>query len=263
MNSLLVATRSLAMVSRFTETSCMRRKDRITPLLGRRSPLAAGTDLALQSVSPAMLTGEIPPPTGVGNRVSSFDKDYQRYVVGINGDFNFKDNGFISRFGYDTGFVYERFEEQISTRRCPFSLIAEIAAGDFNPFIGQNAPTVGVAPIYDAAGNQLATAPYDNIRAQAAAYLGHSFFRNEFPVRCEDQRALFPNLWNGGVDVAAGYEHRYARRQSAIRCRRRAISSDSTQGLMPKFRQEVNAWFHRIQVPLRHLNDEHSVRQFL
>src|SRR3954462_8378768 len=35
------------------------------------------------------------------NRRSFFDKDYYRYVVGINGDFNFPNNDFISRFGYD------------------------------------------------------------------------------------------------------------------------------------------------------------------
>ena len=43
----------------------------------------------------------------LGNRRSFFDNDYHRYVIGVNGDFNFKDNGFISRFGYDSGFVYE------------------------------------------------------------------------------------------------------------------------------------------------------------
>ena len=39
----------------------------------------------------------------LGGRRSFFDQDYQRYVAGINGDFNIKDNGFISRFGYDSG----------------------------------------------------------------------------------------------------------------------------------------------------------------
>ena len=48
----------------------------------------------------------------LADRRSFFDKDYYRYVAGINGDFNFADNNFISRFGYDAGFVYERFEQQ-------------------------------------------------------------------------------------------------------------------------------------------------------
>ena len=47
----------------------------------------------------------------LGNRRSFFDKDYWRYVIGTNGEFNFKDNGFISRFGYDSSFVYTRFDE--------------------------------------------------------------------------------------------------------------------------------------------------------
>ena len=48
----------------------------------------------------------------LGGRRSFFDKDYYRYVAGINGDFNFTDNSFISRFGYDAAFVYERFDQQ-------------------------------------------------------------------------------------------------------------------------------------------------------
>src|SRR5439155_16886295 len=47
----------------------------------------------------------------LGNRRSFFDKDNYRYVIGVNGNFNFKDNAFISQFGYDSGFVYERFDE--------------------------------------------------------------------------------------------------------------------------------------------------------
>ena len=46
------------------------------------------------------------------DRRTFYDKDYWRYVAGINGDFNFADNNFISHFGYDSGFVYERFDQQ-------------------------------------------------------------------------------------------------------------------------------------------------------
>ncbi len=80
----------------------------------------------------------------LGNRISTFDKDYWRWVVAIKGDIEFADNGFISHFGYDSGLVYERFEEQeIDAGDATFTGIAEqIAAGVFNPFIGQNAPIV-------------------------------------------------------------------------------------------------------------------------
>ena len=87
----------------------------------------------------------------LGNRLSTFDKDYWRWVVAIKGDFDFADNSFISHLGYDAGVVYERFEEQeIDTGDATFTGITDqIAAGNFNPFIGQNAPTSGVAPIYN------------------------------------------------------------------------------------------------------------------
>src|SRR6202140_1251839 len=71
----------------------------------------------------------------LGLRRSFFDSDYYRYVAAINGDFNFKDNGFISRFGYDSGFVYERFDSlRIDAGDAQFTpLFAEIQAGNFNP----------------------------------------------------------------------------------------------------------------------------------
>ena len=95
----------------------------------------------------------------LGLRKSFFDHDYYRYVGGFNGDFNFKDNGFISHFGYDTGIVYERYDEKrtdsgdatrggVSTRNHQYDgqyLVDPTFAG-FNPFVGLNAPKVGVAP---------------------------------------------------------------------------------------------------------------------
>ena len=69
---------------------------------------------------------------------------------GIKGDFNFTDNAFISHFGYDSGFVYDRFdEEEIDSGDATESGIDnEIQAGNFNIFIGQFAPVSGV-PIYN------------------------------------------------------------------------------------------------------------------
>jgi iron complex outermembrane receptor protein len=148
----------------------------------------------------------------LGNRRTFFDHDYYRYTAGLNGDFNIKDNGFISRFGYDTGIVYERFDElRIDGGDAQFTpLAAEIAAGNFDPFIGQSAPVSGNAPIYNAAGVQIGTAPYDNrAAAQRASYLGHSeFYERDWLADFKINAHLFPNLWNGGVDFAAGYEHR-------------------------------------------------------
>jgi iron complex outermembrane recepter protein len=190
----------------------------------------------------------------LGNRISTFDKDYWRWVVAVKGDLDFADNPFISHFGYDSGLVYERFEEQeIDAGDAQFSLIVDqIAAGVFNPFIGQNAPVVGVAPIYDGAGNQIGTAPYNNILgAQAAAYLGHSFFRNKTAVWDVTLNAhLFPNLWNGGIDVAGGYVHTY-RQDEQIGDPVQAAGDQLGFNAVPnaKFQQVINAWFGEIKIP--------------
>jgi iron complex outermembrane recepter protein len=190
----------------------------------------------------------------LGNRVSTFDKDYWRWVVAVKGDIDFADNAFISHLGYDSGIVYERFEEQeIDAGDGQFSLIVDqIAAGVFNPFIGQNAPLVGVAPVYDAAGNQIGTAPYNNIQgAQASAYLGHSFFRNKtFTWDVTVNAHLLPNLYNGGVDVAGGYIHTY-RQDEQIGDPVQAAGDQLGFAAVPnaKFQQVVDAYFAEIKIP--------------
>ena len=179
----------------------------------------------------------------LGPRRDFFDKDYYRYVAGINGDFNIKDNGFISRFGYDTGFVYERFDQDridsgdarrdfIRALIAPAGFVAAAGTpplggiptanrGTFNPFIGQNAPLIGNAPTYINGVPTGLTAPYNNTIAGqlytdgGAAYVAHSLFRErDYLYDAKINMHLFPNLWNGGVDLAAGYEHRQIAQQS-------------------------------------------------
>ena len=72
------------------------------PFPGRDGTTAAGS---LQT-SRYRLVNEL------GIRRSFYDHDYYRYTAGFNGDISFKDNGFISHFGYDTGIVYERYDEK-------------------------------------------------------------------------------------------------------------------------------------------------------
>jgi iron complex outermembrane receptor protein len=157
----------------------------------------------------------------LGLRRSLFDRDYYRYVAGLNGEFNIKDNGFISRFGYDTGFVYERLD-QLETDSGDADgriLGQELFDGNFDPFIGQSAAVAGTAPIYNNQdpsapnyrnGVPIGTAAYDNRAAAGrAAFLGHNFFyERDFLYDAKINAHLFPNLWNGGVDFALGYEHR-------------------------------------------------------
>ncbi len=162
----------------------------------------------------------------LGNRKSQYYADYYRYTAGINGNFNIKDNQFLSSFGYDTGFVYEQFNwQRIDSGDATFTAIAnEIAAGNFNPFIGgsQGAPTSGTAPTYTIDPVTGAPVPtgltqdYDNTAAaQRASYLGHSFFyERDYLVDLHLNAHFFPGLWNGGVDAAFGYEHRQLRQKS-------------------------------------------------
>ncbi len=146
----------------------------------------------------------------LGNRQTLIDADYYRYVAGINGDLNFDDNGFISRLGYDSGFVYsenDNLQHQTgdATRQ---GILDQIALGNFDPFIGQTAPVSGIAPTYTN-GVQTGTHPYDNkAAAEAASYVANSNFDfNDYLYDIKINAHLFPNLWNGGVDFTVGYEH--------------------------------------------------------
>ena len=200
----------------------------------------------------------------LGNRISTFDKDYWRWVVAVKGDLDFAGNDWISHFGYDAGFVYERFEEQ------------EIDAGDAT-FTGiENAdPRRHFQPVhrperaYKWRGADL---QYDRPRcaripdrgsdwhrglmitsqaALAAAYLGHSFFRNKTAMWDVTLNAhFFPNLYNGGIDVAAGYVHTY-RQDQQIGDPVQAAGDQLGFNAVPnaKFQQVTNAWFAEIKIP--------------
>ena len=195
----------------------------------------------------------------LGNRRSFFDKDFWRYVIGLNGDFNFKDNSFISRFGYDTGYVYTRFDEQeIDSGDATRSQIRAGIAGTlvpgtlFNPFIGQNAPLVGSAPTYVNGVPTGLQAPYDNVvNAQAASYVGHTFFlERAFLYDIKLNAHFFPNMYNGGFDLAAGYEHREVNNKQIADPVQRAgdqLGFNASDDL--KNRQEVDSFFWELIFP--------------
>ncbi len=201
----------------------------------------------------------------LGNRRSFFDKDAWRYLAAVKGDFNFQDNGFISHLGYDSGFVYERFDEveTDSGDATRSGIIAGIQGLDtngdgvpdtfFNPFIGQSAPVVGVAPIYNAAGVQVGTAPYDNATTGAAAsYIGTTqFLGRNYLVDAKINAHLFPNLYNGGIDIAGGYEHREIRTQTVpdnvqLAGDQLGFNAAATS----KFTQEVDSIFAELSIPI-------------
>lgn len=196
----------------------------------------------------------------LGLRRSFFDNDYFRYVAGINGDFNIPNNGFISRFGYDTGFVYERFDElRIDSGDAQFTpLFAEIQAGNFNPFVGVGGPVAGTATIYrtdpvTGASIPIGTQAYDN-RAAAlrAAYTGHSeFYERDFLYDAKINAHLFPNLWDGGWDFAAGYEHRNINQHSVPDpVQANGDQLGFNQAPNTKTTQEVDSFFTELAVPI-------------
>ncbi|MEP6810327.1 MAG: TonB-dependent receptor [Chthoniobacterales bacterium] len=154
----------------------------------------------------------------LGNRRSFFDKDATRYSGGLKGDFNFTGNSFISHFGYDTGFVYDRFNEveTDSGDAIRSRIVAEIAANNFNPFIGVNAPVIGTAPTYLNGVPTGGFAAYNNAAAAArSAYIGTTqFLGRDYLLDLKTNAHLFPNLYNGGIDIALGYEHRQSRNET-------------------------------------------------
>jgi outer membrane receptor protein involved in Fe transport len=227
----------------------------------------------------------------IGRR-SFFDRDYHRYVAGVNGDFNIKDNGFISRFGYDSGFVYETLlQRETDTgdyRRSyiraltapvgftnpanPLPLVFNAAgvnqAGTFNPFIGQFAPITGTAPIYNntnSAAPQFRTGvpvgigAYDNTIANlnwtagGAAYIGQQLFKErDFLYDAKINAHLFPNLWNGGIDFALGYEHREVQQHSIpdpVQASADPLGFNSSPD-QTKTKQEVDSVFFEFGIPI-------------
>lgn len=214
----------------------------------------------------------------LGPRRSFFDKDAWRYVAGLNGDFSFKDNGFISHFSYDVGLVYERFDElRIDSGDATRSgLVNLISAGAFDIFIGQNAPVTGTAPIYNntnsaapqfRTGVPIGTAPYDNTIAgtsnfstktfqgqelQGASYIGHSeFYERDWMVDPKMNAHLFPNLWDGGWDFAIGYQH-YHTAQHSVPDPVQAAGDQLGFNQAPnfKYQRDVDAVFVELGIPI-------------
>lgn len=197
----------------------------------------------------------------LGLRKSFFDSTFHRFVVGFNGDFNIKDNAFISRFGYDTGFLYEDFEQKrIDSGDGQFTpLDAEIAAGNFNPFIGVGAPLQGTAATFTVdpvTGQSVPTGltqPYDNAAAaQRVSYIGHSVFKeHDYLYDIKINMHLFPNWYNGGIDLAAGYEHRNLHQQSIPDPVQAAGDQlGFNQAPDTKTTQEVDSYFTELNFPI-------------
>ncbi|MDQ6624838.1 MAG: TonB-dependent receptor, partial [Verrucomicrobiota bacterium] len=215
----------------------------------------------------------------LGPRRTFFDKDFYRYVAGLKGDFNLKDNAFISRFGYDTGIVYERFDQDRidsgdgrrdfiraliapagftpPTGSIGLGTVPNANRGTFNPFIGQNAPLVGTAPTYLNGVPTGLTAPYNNAIAGqlytdgGSAYIAHSLFRErDWLADAKFNMHLFPGLYNGGLELAAGYEHREIAQQSIpdpVQLTNQQLGFNQSPRF--KYLQRVDSVFSELSIP--------------
>ena len=195
----------------------------------------------------------------LGNRKSFFDYDFWRYTVGFNGDFSVKDSSFVNNWGYDVGYVFHRTDQlRIDSGDAQFTPLEASLRGQgpdgsfYNPFIGQNAPLQGVAPTY-VDGVQTGTLAYDNTAAlQAASYLGRSFFYNRsYLYDAKAYANLFPGLYNGGIGMTIGYEHR-EQREHSIPDPVQAAGDQLGFNAAPltKYYQEVDSYFGELRVPL-------------
>ncbi len=189
-----------------------------------------------------------------GLRQSFFDFDYYRYTAGINGNFTFTDNNFVSFLGYDTGMVYVRGDflrvDSGDARRTP--LQAEIAAGNFNPFIGMNAPVAGTAVTFTN-GVPTGTRAYDNVAAfQRASYTGRTFnYSYDFLADAKVFGNLFPNMYQGGIGFNLGYEYRHSRSKTIPDPTQAAGDQLGFNASAPNsFHEEVKAYFAELQIPL-------------
>jgi iron complex outermembrane receptor protein len=191
----------------------------------------------------------------LNNRRDFFDYDFYRYGAGIKGDFTLTGNNFLSYLGYDAGAVYERADylEIDSGDATRSGIYREIGAGDFDPFIGQNAPVAGTVPTYVNGVPTGKTASYDNAAAaQRASYLGHSYkYSRDFLGDAKVNGNLFPGLYQGGIAFNMGGEYRQSRTQKLpdpVQAVGDQLGFD--QSLPSKYKQEVQSVFGELTIPL-------------
>ena len=221
------------------------------------APTATNADDQLRSVSYRLVQE-------LGNRRSFYNFDNYRYVIGLNGNFNIKDNDFINQLGYDTGLLYERTDLIRTDSGDAQRPVIEDGVdgidldGDgvndtfFNPFIGQSAPTVGVAPTY-VNGVQTGTLAYDNQAVvTAAAFIARTYtYERDYLYDAKVFGNLFPGLYQGGVGFNLGYEHRFSEfEQFADPTQEQGNQLGFNAGARYNFRTEVDSFFGELRVPL-------------
>lgn len=174
----------------------------------------------------------------LGPRRNTFDHRYYHFVGGVKGTF-------LKNFNYDFAFVHDEDKTvQTLSGDAQYSLLTnEIIAGNFNPFIGVNAPKTGVVN----------GVPYDNVAAAArSAYITDDIqFNNQNFVEGRLSGTFFPDAPQGGVSLALGGE---VRRESFVSSPSFIETSGDTFGFnsSPAFRgtQDVYSVFGEALVPI-------------
>ena len=152
-------------------------------------------------------------------------------------------------------------------------LFAEIVAGNFNPYIGQNAPAIRrrwhlydgsyywswrsnrVHPGLRQRGRMRSARPISATRSSRSAIISMT---SRSTCTCSRICGMGVSIWPLVTNIVTSPNIR-----SLIPCRRPAISSASTRRLISKFQQESRLVLYRTEFPDHYVDDEHSGRQSL
>ncbi|MEP6820803.1 MAG: TonB-dependent receptor [Chthoniobacterales bacterium] len=193
----------------------------------------------------------------LNNRRDYYDFDYYRYVAGVKGKFTLKGNDFLSLLGYDSGVVYD-YSDQVRTDRGDATragIYREIIAGNFNPFIGQNAPFAATVPTYLNGVPTGQTASYDNLAAvQRSSYLGKTYnYSRDYLIDGRIYGNLAPQLYQGGIEFNVGAEYRQSRsteKPDPVELSGDTIGFIADAGVAFKTQQAVTSVFAELSIPL-------------
>lgn len=190
----------------------------------------------------------------LNNRRSFYDYDFYRCVAGVKGDLSFHGNSFLSFLGYDVGALYERADylRTDSGDATRSGIYREIIAGNFNPFIGINAPLSGTVPTYLDGVPTGNTATYDNLAAaERASYRARPYnYAPDFLVDAKVNGNLFPQLYQGGIGFNLGGEYRQARTEQVPDPIEATDPLGFNASRASKYKQEVRSVFGELIIPL-------------
>jgi outer membrane receptor protein involved in Fe transport len=174
-----------------------------SPATGRRSPVGTPiTEYAVGDIYSANYRS-----LELGPRTNTIDATDYLFQGGFRGEIPSFSEKLLLPINWEIGYTSEEFRQRTENNGDYIrqALLAEIAAGNFNPFIAQDAPRQGFVTIGGVTYN------YDNEAAlERAAYKEDQIVRNV--LRAIDgniRTTFFPDSFQGGVTLALGAEYRW------------------------------------------------------